>query len=132
MRRRAFVRIATVASAALYVPDFGCHTNEDSFAKVLAQPTVLQRVCDENTIHRIGEAYLQQWGNEKEKAELIRLLTGADHREVDASTGTAAVASYLNKRVQLDFAQDRTIIVDGWVLSVTEARQCALLSLLQK
>jgi len=132
MRRRTFVRLATVASAALYFPDLGCRPNEDSLAKTLAQPTELERICDENTIHRIGEVYRQQSRNENEKSELIKLLTGADHSEVDASTGSAAVVSYLDKRVQLDFAQDRTIIVDGWVLSVTEARQCALFSLLQK
>jgi hypothetical protein len=32
--------------------------------------------------------------------------------------------------VRGDFAHGRTVIVDGWILSVTEARQCALFSLL--
>jgi hypothetical protein len=32
--------------------------------------------------------------------------------------------------VRDDFARGRTIVIDGWVLSVTEARQCALFSLL--
>jgi hypothetical protein len=31
--------------------------------------------------------------------------------------------------VRDDFAAGRTVLVDGWVLSVTEARQCALFSL---
>jgi hypothetical protein len=32
--------------------------------------------------------------------------------------------------IQRDFAEGRTVLLDGWVLSVTEARQCALYSLL--
>jgi hypothetical protein len=32
-------------------------------------------------------------------------------------------------QVRDDFAAGRTVLVDGWVLSVTEARQCALYSL---
>jgi hypothetical protein len=32
--------------------------------------------------------------------------------------------------VRSDFAEGRTVVVHGWVLSVTEARQCALFSLL--
>jgi len=35
----------------------------------------------------------------------------------------------LNDQVRDDFAAGRTVLVDGWVLSATEARQCALFSL---
>jgi hypothetical protein len=31
--------------------------------------------------------------------------------------------------VRTDFARGRTVVVDGWILSATEARQCALYSL---
>jgi hypothetical protein len=36
----------------------------------------------------------------------------------------------IDRQVTDDFAAGRTAVVDGWVLSVTEARQCALFSLL--
>jgi hypothetical protein len=35
----------------------------------------------------------------------------------------------IEKKIQDDFAAGQTVLVDGWVLSVTEARQCALFSL---
>jgi hypothetical protein len=35
----------------------------------------------------------------------------------------------IDDTVHEDFAAGRTVVVDGWVLSVTEARQCALFSL---
>ena len=31
--------------------------------------------------------------------------------------------------VRDDFAHGRTVVIEGWVLAVTEARQCALFSL---
>ena len=39
-------------------------------------------------------------------------------------------AAILAGDVKRDFAAGRTIVLRGWVLSVTEARQCALFSLL--
>jgi hypothetical protein len=38
-------------------------------------------------------------------------------------------AESIRSQIQADFAADRTVMLDGWVLSVTEARQCALFSL---
>ena len=35
----------------------------------------------------------------------------------------------IDDTVHDDFATGRTVVVDGWVLAVTEARQCALFSL---
>jgi hypothetical protein len=35
----------------------------------------------------------------------------------------------IDDTVHEDFASGRTVVVDGWVLAVTEARQCALFSL---
>jgi hypothetical protein len=35
----------------------------------------------------------------------------------------------MEQQVRDDFAAGRTVLVEGWVLSVTEARQCALFSL---
>ena len=37
--------------------------------------------------------------------------------------------NYLALSVEKDFKENRTVVVDGWLLSITEARQCALLSL---
>jgi hypothetical protein len=35
----------------------------------------------------------------------------------------------IEEQVRDDFAAGRTVVVSGWVLSETEARQCALFSL---
>jgi len=36
--------------------------------------------------------------------------------------------SHLEESIKNDFETGNTVIVDGWILSRTEARQCALLS----
>jgi len=36
----------------------------------------------------------------------------------------------MEERVRADFAAGRVVVVRGWILSVTEARECALFSLL--
>ena len=40
-----------------------------------------------------------------------------------------AIALEIEKIVESDFKSERMIVIKGWVLSETEARQCALLSL---
>ena len=34
----------------------------------------------------------------------------------------------LEEKIGEDFKQDQIIMIDGWLLSITEARQCALFS----
>ena len=62
-------------------------------------------------VHAIGVRYREATPAERDAAALR------------AAIGPAAL-------VARDFADSRTVLVDGWVLSVTEARQCALFSLL--
>ena len=38
-------------------------------------------------------------------------------------------AMAIEQHVEMDFKSDKLILIKGWVISETEARQCALLSL---
>jgi hypothetical protein len=58
------------------------------------------------------------------------LAKNIDQR-IDESTDSNLVNSVLEKKVRQDFQENKTVVVDGWILSVTEARQCALFSLSQ-
>ena len=80
----------------------GCQTGQHE-----SRPAMLSSICDEKTLREIGQAYLQKHPGSKD--ELRKLV--------------------LNARAEDDFRNNRTIIIKGWVLSVTEARQCALLTL---
>ena len=74
-----------------------------------------------------GRAYILQNPDEGEIGDLEKLLM--ENTPIQASTGSADVQLYFGKKTKEDFDNDQTVVVDGWVLSKTEARQCALYSL---
>ena len=124
MKRSTFVRLATASTVALYLPGLYCTSKDSTLVQTLSQPNALQHICDAKTILEIGEAYRQQASSENDKTTLVKILTeNSSHVEGDA------VLSLLNKKVTEDFQLGKTVIVDGWILSLTEARQCALYSL---
>lgn len=99
MKRRKFILLSVGAAGAAALPA-GCQPGQ-------AMPEMLSSLTDKATLRQIGRAYLQQYPAEKSQLkDLAR-----------------------NASVQDDFAKGNIVVVKGWVLSVTEARQCALLSL---
>ncbi|HET9826553.1 MAG TPA: hypothetical protein VFP87_14535 [Chitinophagaceae bacterium] len=132
MKRRIFVKLAAATAASLYLPNLSCKSENDIVARTLSQPHALEHICDAETIREIGNAYQKLVPNENSKATLMRLLAAnIDVYPSDRSVDRELVSSVLDKRVRQDFQENRTMVVDGWILSVTEARQCALFSLTQ-
>jgi len=52
-------------------------------------------------------------------------------KEAPLSSGAKAIHEYFNTKTVEDFNTGQTVIINGWVLSRTEARQCALFAILQ-
>jgi hypothetical protein len=74
----------------------------------------------------IGTRYLQCTPHEANRETLASLLKG------DAGTFPAnaeEIRRYLRDRIRQDFAQDRITEVEGWLLSKTEVRLCAITTL---
>ena len=72
----------------------------------------------------IGERYLRLFPDENEERVLIRGILGTE--EIDNSS---ALKAWLGKRRSEDFERGDTVIVDGWILSRSEARLYALFAL---
>lgn len=70
-------------------------------------------------------AYRKQFSKEDDKIVLSNLLIGTN-----ISKDRSALEKLLNQHVLDDFKTGKTIMAAGWVLSITEARQCALYSIL--
>jgi len=73
----------------------------------------------------IGKAYLVQSGSEKDLRSIANALShacGGPHGAPDK------MKEALCSRIRGDFAQGRTVRVQGWVLSQTEASVCALVA----
>jgi hypothetical protein len=75
-------------------------------------------------VRQLGAHYRASTSRENTDAALRAALSGANGQKKTSLTIEA-----LDKQISSDFAAERTVVVDGWVLSLTEARQAALFSL---
>jgi hypothetical protein len=82
-------------------------------------------VGDADALRTIGTAYLKQVG--VEAAEPAILATAADALQLIARSATEAAAiTALTQAVRLDFREQRTVQIEGWIISRTEAQLCSL------
>jgi hypothetical protein len=77
----------------------------------------------------VGEAYLRVARHEREPRCLVRLIEVRCGELVFEARGEA-LRRCLARRIRQDFAEGQVVEVQGWVLSATEARLCALAALL--
>jgi hypothetical protein len=80
----------------------------------------------------IGQAYLR---NVPEEAEVSQLAAGICSFQTERPTAFTTAApeqcrALLLQQQRQDFAHGRVVKVEGWILSQTEARLCALVTLL--
>lgn len=111
MKRRNFIISATasigVISASAYY-----FFRDVEYDPGLAEPQSLSLLWDAKTIRAIGSLYRKDFPSEKSERSLVKLLTPTPTEDTITS----------------DFKKGRVVVIDGWILSVTEARQCALAS----
>ncbi len=86
------------------------------------EPLSLSEICTRQKMIDFGLAYRQISG--ENSADSIRALLALDPSDLFKNQ-----QKQLEERISEDFKQDNTVVIDGWLLSITEARQCALLSL---
>lgn len=122
--RREFLRLGAVGAAALAT--LGCGTRGEADAAALAHPALLAALGD-GPVRAIGAQYRASTPREREASTLRQAIYGS--RPLRARLFNRSGPS-VDALVRDDFANDRLVVIDGWVLSVTEARQCALYSLL--
>ena len=128
MQRRIFIKLSAYGTAALSIPLLNS-CSEPLINKAVAEPRFLSHIFDIKTMIEAGQAYIKQVPGEGNKNKLTKLLS--EDIPVTGSINTDFIHTYMDNKVRQDFQAGKTIIVDGWILSVTEARQCALFSLLQ-
>lgn len=122
MERRVFVKLSTFTALALTLPFAeGCAHKNDP----LTLPLLFSHIADKKTITEAGLAYRKMFENENSQSALGQALS-ANQPTMDPD----ALRSALERQVIQDFAAGKIVTADGWILSVTEARQCALFSIL--
>jgi hypothetical protein len=127
MKRREFIGIAAAGAACAVCPMAVRGRDHDSIS-ILARPRVLDVFRDERLLHVLGARYREMTPDEDGSRALVEAIM-AD-LDSNASPGAAVPLDVrMSEQVGRDFSAGRTVTLDGWILSVTEARQCALRSL---
>jgi len=130
MKRKKFIFITSAAVLAVAsVPLYNYYKKKSRFNDPLITPDELNRFCDEKTIYEIGVSYRSMVPAENEKKKLTELLLTGEDGTVTTGSNDEAVFEMLNRKIRKEFNESKLQVVKGWVISTTEARQCALFSL---
>ncbi len=123
MKRRSFVH-KVVSTGILSVVPAQWFTSFNSHTHAFTHPELLSILDDPQTVIDIGQAYLTKHPNDQSKQSLLACI---DQKLGFVRIG--ALKTSIAKQVKADFAQGHTIQLNGWILSQTEAQQCALYNL---
>lgn len=124
-KRRDVLKWAAVSMAS-FVPLL---SPKDTFA---SQPTdavrhaMLTVFKDQEAARAVGERYLADHPEDNDALRLTETLFG----ENPGRLSPRSLRRTMNQQRQDDFAADRYVLVDNWVLARSEARACALVALL--
>ena len=127
MKRRNFIISALVVGTGL--PAAYYLEKHNGGHNALNKPDLLSRFCNEMELKDIGTRYRKIVPLENEKQKLKDLLLTDRSGKKIKSSDKILVEEFMSKKTHEDFVAYNTIIINGWVISVTEARQCALFSL---
>ncbi|MXW64626.1 MAG: hypothetical protein F4Y00_06995 [Bacteroidetes bacterium SB0662_bin_6] len=125
MDRRHFITCAAAGALALGLPGAAWQTGPSANLQTLARPALLD-MLGERRVRDLGMHYREVYPAECDVDILRAAILGSD---MPALTDARTLHSHLEATIRSDFAAGRTVLLKGWVLSVTEARQCALFSL---
>lgn len=124
MKRRDFV-VGFSSVALLSVTGTYFYSNRNvEYDPVIAEPFFLSHIWDNESIVNVGKKYLSGVKDEKDEQELVKhIVMNNDPKESEG-------IQKINEQIAVDFNKDQIVLVDGWILSLTEARQCGLYSLI--
>jgi hypothetical protein len=120
-RRRFLQLAATGIVAGLTTSACARDTGEDAGA--LGKPALLEMLGPER-VREIGTQYRAAVRTENTAASLRHAISNSQHRQFPWIR-----ARSIEEQIRDDFAAGRTVVVSGWVLSETEARQSGIYSL---
>jgi hypothetical protein len=121
--RRRFLQVAAIGVVAAVVYP-ACEGDSDRGDSAVDQPGLLRMLGSER-VRDLGIQYRSKTPGESSASALRAKISGGRRGPRIPFIGHQSI----DDQIRDDFSQGRTALVDGWVLSVTEARQAALFSL---
>ena len=123
MKRRNFFLLSLAGLATMAVPSYCVWKESNEKKNPLYEPRILTTILEPSDIVEMGRMYCSQFPDNGLEEKLQGLLTD------NVNTDTDNLASALEQEVKKDYETGNTVILDGWILSETEAVQCALFSI---
>jgi hypothetical protein len=130
MERRKFVQVTSLVSLGVFLPFSSCNNSQSELENILSLPISLSYILDKDGISQVGKAYKIKKPEESNAKLLKKILMGEFENESKKklSHDATLIIDYLLDKINEDFKLNRIIELNGWILSETEARQCALFS----
>ena len=120
--RRRFLQLSALGIVATLV-DSACTVSSARAESAIDRPQLLAMLGPER-VRQLGAHYRAATPSENSAGALrASLTTGHGPQDATIKSGLS------DAQIRGDFAAGRTVMIDGWVLSITEARQAALFSL---
>ena len=120
--RRRFLQLSTLGIIAT-VAESACSPAADRDTAAVDRPQLLAMLGPDR-VRQLGAHYRAATPRENNAETLRAAISNGHHLRIPL----LGIGS-LDDQIRDDFAAGRTVILDGWVLAVTEARQAALFSL---
>ncbi len=128
MKRKDFVIYTILVSASLPVAYY-LKKHKWGAKKSIDYPEFLGSIFDDERINAFGIEYRKQVPSEDNKSTLTNLiLTNTKGKKTNSSDKYEIQDLVSSKNVE-DFKNGNVVIIGGWIISKTEARQCALFSI---
>lgn len=131
MNRRYFIDIISRSLPFLFLPVVGC-SSKNYIEEIISIPYSLSYFVTLNQILTIGKQYLKLFPDEADYSFLKGILYNKADSGIINEYELKVIQNLINKEVRKDYQDDKTIILNGWILSITEARQCALFYLINR
>ena len=119
--RRRFLQLGALG---IFAGATSACAHADSNVSADAEHLQLLSMFGPDRVRELGAHYRASTPNENTAAALHSALSDAGGLRIPFVNSPP-----LADRIRDDFTAGRTVVVDGWVLSLTEARQAALFSL---
>jgi len=124
-RRKVFIALAAVLSVFLRRRVFGGILSDD----ILADDLVGVFEGHQSSAKVVGLEYLRGVPGEATETRLVSLICSGHGKPPPIGCGPRAIREWASARSRDDFGAGRVVEVQGWVLSATEVRLCALAAL---
>ena len=112
MKRRKFISFSIAGAATCCLPMWQC-----GIAESADRPDFLHSLVGPAKLNEIGKAYVERHPEEADHENLVKLISGTFSKNPNTP---------LNVTIQNEFRNGNIVAVNGWILSLTEARQSAL------